>query len=64
MCSNTSSTSGAGVSGSGGDDGDYASIILKKPKRQRVPKRGPGVAELEKILREQESKNHADKGKS
>ncbi|XP_031286754.1 uncharacterized protein LOC116145405 [Pistacia vera] len=59
MCSNTSS-SGAGVSGSVGDDGDYASLILKKPKRQRVPKRGPGVAELEKILREQECKNNVD----
>ncbi|KAK2642192.1 hypothetical protein Ddye_023955 [Dipteronia dyeriana] len=52
MCSNTSSSGGV-ISGSGG--GDYASLLLKKPKRQRVPKRGPGVAELEKILREQET---------
>lgn len=59
MCSNTSS-SGAGVSGSLGDDGDYAGLILKKSKRQKVPKRGPGVAELEKILREQECKNNVE----
>ncbi|KAI9198354.1 hypothetical protein LWI28_014432 [Acer negundo] len=57
MCSNTSSSGGV-ISGSGGGGGgDYASLLLKKPKRQRVPKRGPGVAELEKILREQESTN-------
>lgn len=57
MCSNTSS-SGGGASGSrGGGDGEYGSLILKKSKRQKVPKRGPGVAELEKILREQESIN-------
>lgn len=63
MCSNTGSASSAGVSGSGGGD-DNATHILKKPKRQRVPKRGPGVAELEKILREQENKViHPDKGK-
>ncbi|KAL5774336.1 hypothetical protein ACOSP7_011893 [Xanthoceras sorbifolium] len=52
MCSNTSSSGGGG-----GDGCDYASHILRKPKRQRVPKRGPGVAELEKILREQENAN-------
>ncbi|KAH9748945.1 hypothetical protein KPL70_005202 [Citrus sinensis] len=64
MCSNTGSASSAGVSGSGGGD-DNATHILKKPKRQRVPKRGPGVAELEKILREQENKViHPDKGNS
>ncbi|WCJ27146.1 hypothetical protein M5689_008915 [Euphorbia peplus] len=58
MCSNTSlSSSGGG--GSGGDnDGGYGggdSIYSKKQRRQKVPKRGPGVAELEKILREQEN---------
>ncbi|TXG47519.1 hypothetical protein EZV62_026813 [Acer yangbiense] len=62
MCSNTSSSGGVisgsgGGGGGGGDGGDYASLLLKKPKRQRVPKRGPGVAELEKILREQETTN-------
>ncbi|XVE51430.1 hypothetical protein DITRI_Ditri02bG0039600 [Diplodiscus trichospermus] len=32
--------------------------------RQRIPKRGPGVAELEKILREQEKKDvHGENGK-
>ncbi|KAK3207017.1 hypothetical protein Dsin_021063 [Dipteronia sinensis] len=58
MCSNTSSSGGVisgGGGGGDGDGGDYASLLLKKPKRQRVPKRGPGVAELEKILREQET---------
>ncbi|XP_065879275.1 uncharacterized protein [Euphorbia lathyris] len=55
MCSNTSLSSSGG--GSGGDNEGYGggdSIYSKKQRRQKVPKRGPGVAELEKILREQE----------
>ncbi|KAF2305197.1 hypothetical protein GH714_002981 [Hevea brasiliensis] len=66
MCSNTSLSS----SGGGGGCGDYSggcggeSIYSKKPKRQRVPKRGPGVAELEKILREQEKRPDLDKAKN
>ncbi|XP_015576909.2 cell wall protein RBR3 [Ricinus communis] len=61
MCSNSShSSSGGGVGGDNGVD----SIYSKKPKRQRVPKRGPGVAELEKILREQEKRNDIEKAKS
>ncbi|KDP21054.1 hypothetical protein JCGZ_21525 [Jatropha curcas] len=59
MCSNTSLSSGCGGGACGGDNGsDY--LYSKKPKRQRVPKRGPGVAELEKILREQEKKSDLD----
>lgn len=38
--------------------------MKKQQKRPRVPKRGPGVAELEKILREQENINISDKGNS
>lgn len=61
MCSNTSLSSGGGGD-NGGYDGD--SIYSKKPKKQKIPKRGPGVAELEKILREQEKKNDLDKTKN
>ncbi|GAV78775.1 hypothetical protein CFOL_v3_22240 [Cephalotus follicularis] len=49
MCSHISSDSGGG--GGGGDQ------YLKKQKKQRMRRRGPGVAELEKILREQENAN-------
>ncbi|KAL5575307.1 hypothetical protein UlMin_017006 [Ulmus minor] len=55
MCS---TNGGGGTSGDGGDDGVCWNPNYKKTlKRQRVPKRGPGVAELEKILRDQEKKN-------
>ncbi|XP_021598872.2 uncharacterized protein LOC110604890 [Manihot esculenta] len=70
MCSNISLTSSGGGVGGGGCGGGYnggygcESIYSKKPKRQRVPKRGPGVAELEKILREQEKKPDLDKAKN
>ncbi|KAJ4828547.1 hypothetical protein Tsubulata_035971 [Turnera subulata] len=67
MCSNTSlSSSGGGGGCGGGDSGGYGvdSMYSKKSKRQRVPKRGPGVAELEKILREQEKITDLDKIKS
>ncbi|XP_050225168.1 uncharacterized protein LOC126674719 [Mercurialis annua] len=61
MCSHSSSGGDGGGSGGGGDHGGGGgvdSLYSRKPyKRQRVPKRGPGVAELEKILREQETKN-------
>lgn len=47
MCSvNNGSDDHSGAEGGGG-------LSQKSQKRQRVPKRGPGVAELEKILREQ-----------
>lgn len=45
----------------GGNDGNNNSGG-KPQKRQRLPKRGPGVAELEKILREQEKKNDQVEG--
>lgn len=63
MCSNNGSSSACGC-GSGGGGNDHGVTMwssgLKKQqqqqqKRPRIPKRGPGVAELEKILREQES---------
>ncbi|XWS15814.1 hypothetical protein CRYUN_Cryun34aG0033900 [Craigia yunnanensis] len=45
-------------------DHDYEISSLRKTKKQRIPKRGPGVAELEKILREQEKKDgRVEKGK-
>lgn len=54
MCSKTSSES----YGNRGDD-DYPSLCPKKQKhnnggRRRVPRRGPGVAELEKIRLEEQ----------
>ncbi|XP_054794567.1 uncharacterized protein LOC129300066 [Prosopis cineraria] len=45
---------GCGSNGNGGGSGVWSSGIKKQQKRPKVPKRGPGVAELEKILREQE----------
>ena len=69
MCSNnTSNNVGVGgvanASGVVGDRDDCVSSSLRKAKKQRIPKRGPGVAELEKILREQEKKDgHVEKGK-
>ncbi|KAL4388553.1 hypothetical protein GQ457_09G002840 [Hibiscus cannabinus] len=54
----------ANASGGVGDyRNEYESSGLRKVKKQKIPKRGPGVAELEKILREQEEKNgHVEKG--
>ncbi|XP_057448017.1 uncharacterized protein LOC130739665, partial [Lotus japonicus] len=59
MCSNTGSSSACGcgcVGNSGGVTMWSSSLKKQQPpqKRPRVPKRGPGVAELEKILREEE----------
>lgn len=54
MCSNTSSSCGG--------DLECATSGSRKQKRQRIPRRGPGVAELEKILREQENRDDMDKG--
>ncbi|MED6145589.1 hypothetical protein PIB30_026582 [Stylosanthes scabra] len=56
MCSNTGNTASCGC-GSNGAAASMWSSGVKKPqnKRPRIPKRGPGVAELEKILREQEN---------
>ncbi|KAI4296863.1 hypothetical protein L6164_036783 [Bauhinia variegata] len=55
MCSNTSSSSGGGCNGGNGNGGVWSSsgLKIKQQKRPKVPKRGPGVAELEKIIREQ-----------
>lgn len=54
MCSDSSSGGGS----SGGDGRGGWTMASKKPlKRRKVPKRGPGVAELEKILREREKKD-------
>lgn len=57
MCSNTCNSAcgcetGGNVVSSIWSSG---SGLKKQSKRPRVPKRGPGVAELEKILREQET---------
>jgi hypothetical protein len=54
MCSNSSNSGGGS---SGGDGGGWTMASKKPPKRRKVPKRGPGVAELEKILREREKKD-------
>jgi len=53
MCSNScNSVCGCG-SGVNVVSSIWSSGLKKQQKRPRVPKRGPGVAELEKILREQ-----------
>ncbi|KAK8524512.1 hypothetical protein V6N13_015530 [Hibiscus sabdariffa] len=53
----------ANASGVGDYRHECESSSLRKAKKQKIPKRGPGVAELEKILREQEEKNgHIEKG--
>lgn len=60
MCSDIDHTSSSGGGSSGGDGGCRTITMASKklPKRRKkVPKRGPGVAELEKILREQEKKD-------
>ncbi|KAK8330830.1 hypothetical protein V6Z12_A10G033600 [Gossypium hirsutum] len=54
---NTSNIVGVRDMANGSGGGDYESSSLRKAKKQRIPKRGPGVAELEKILREQEQKD-------
>ncbi|KAF3451387.1 hypothetical protein FNV43_RR07482 [Rhamnella rubrinervis] len=54
MCS-YSGSDGGGNDGNNNNGG-------RPQKRQRLPKRGPGVAELEKILREQEKKNDQIEG--
>jgi hypothetical protein len=54
MCSDSSSSGGGS---SGGDGGGWTMASKKLLKGRKVPKRGPGVAELEKILREQEKKD-------
>ncbi|TKY71797.1 WAS/WASL-interacting protein family member [Spatholobus suberectus] len=62
MCSNTcNSACGCGTGGNVVSS-IWSSSLKKQQKRPRVPKRGPGVAELEKILREQESIDTTDKG--
>ena len=62
MCSNTDNAGGDGDGSGGSGGGGWSPTSNKKAqtKRQRVPKRGPGVAELEKILREQEKKTDDD----
>ncbi|KAK7412420.1 hypothetical protein VNO78_03879 [Psophocarpus tetragonolobus] len=64
MCSNTCTSACGGGCGTGGNivSSIWSSSLKKQPKRPRVPKRGPGVAELEKILREQETIDINDKG--
>lgn len=54
MCSNTSS---GGAADSADDLGGWTPGSYKRLKRPKIPRRGPGVAELEKILREQEKKD-------
>ncbi|KAG2687766.1 hypothetical protein I3760_09G066100 [Carya illinoinensis] len=56
MCSNTSS---GGAADSAGDLGDWTPGSYNQLKGPKIPRRGPGVAELEKILREQEKKECA-----
>ncbi|KAK7302893.1 hypothetical protein RJT34_13790 [Clitoria ternatea] len=62
MCSNTCNT--ACVCGPGGNVATsiWSSSLKKQQKRPRIPKRGPGVAELEKILREQETIDSNSRG--
>lgn len=46
---------GCGTNSNNGSSSNiWSSGLKKQQKRPKVPKRGPGVAELEKILREQE----------
>ncbi|KAL9392412.1 hypothetical protein Peur_016332 [Populus x canadensis] len=55
MCSYTSiSSDGDGHHGSNSGGNGVDNTCSKKVKKQKTPKRGPGVAELEKILRDQE----------
>ena len=58
MSSNSSISGGNGGSSNSGVGGGGS---RKQQKRIKVPKRGPGVAELEKILREQEMEERAEK---
>ncbi|KAH1066124.1 hypothetical protein J1N35_031111 [Gossypium stocksii] len=67
MCSNkTSKNVGVGWVANAsevlGVHGEYGSCSSRKEKNQRIPKRGPGVAELEKILREQGKSDGIEKG--
>lgn len=62
MCSNTGSTSACGRGSGGNSVSIWSSGLKKQQKRPKVPKRGPGVAELEKILREQETLDITDRG--
>ena len=55
MCSTSSNNNDDVVVGFG----ELSPTSLKK--RHRIPKRGPGVAELEKILREQEKNSAVDR---
>ncbi|CAN0853244.1 hypothetical protein LINGRAHAP2_LOCUS5580 [Linum grandiflorum] len=59
MC--TTISSGGGGSGSGGAGKSHQSVVncmtfskKNNKKKQKVPKRGPGVAELEKLLRQED----------
>lgn len=55
MCSyNSISSDGDGHHGSNSGGNGVDNTCSKKVKKQKTPKRGPGVAELEKILRDQE----------
>ncbi|KAB2081916.1 hypothetical protein ES319_A05G164400v1 [Gossypium barbadense] len=67
MCSNnTSNNVGVGWVANAsevlGVHGEYGSCSSRKEKNKRIPKRGPGVAELEKILREQGKSDGIEKG--
>jgi len=53
MCSNTCNSACRCGTGVNVVSSIWSSGLKKQQKRPRVPKRGPGVAELEKILREQ-----------
>ncbi|CAJ1961842.1 unnamed protein product [Sphenostylis stenocarpa] len=53
MCSNTCNSACGCGTGANVVSSIWSSGLKKHQKRPRVPKRGPGVAELEKILREQ-----------
>ncbi|OMO76321.1 hypothetical protein CCACVL1_15768 [Corchorus capsularis] len=54
-----SDTAAAGVGDDNNQQNFPSSSFRLRPKKQKAPKRGPGVAELEKILREQQEKKHA-----
>lgn len=61
MCSNAGNNACGCDTGGNNGSSIWSSGLKKQIKRPRVPKRGPGVAELEKILREQETIDISDR---
>lgn len=61
MCSNAGNNACGCDTGANNGASIWSSGLKKQIKRPRVPKRGPGVAELEKILREQATIDISDR---